>query len=50
MVVESTGLRGQLFVEAAHKGIPSAIIETPGGDGYYSEVGGRGSSRLLRGL
>jgi len=39
-VVESTGLRGQLFVEATHRGVPSAIIETVGGDGYYSEVWG----------
>lgn len=39
-VVESTGLRGQLFVEATHQGIPSIIIETAGGDGYYVEEWG----------
>lgn len=39
-VVESTGTRGQLFVEASHSGIPAAIIETVGGDGYYSEEWG----------
>jgi predicted deacylase len=39
-VVESTGLRGQLFVEATHRGIPSAIIETAGGDGYYNREWG----------
>jgi len=48
-VVESTGLRGQLFVEATHKGIPSAIIETPGGDGYYSEVWGERLFRVVAG-
>ncbi|MCX8184893.1 MAG: succinylglutamate desuccinylase/aspartoacylase family protein [Sulfolobales archaeon] len=35
-VVESTGTRGQLFIEATHIGIPAAIIETGGGSGYYS--------------
>ncbi len=39
-VVESTGLRGQLFVEANHQGIPAAIIETGGGSGYYVEEWG----------
>ncbi len=39
-VVESTGLRGQLFVEASHQGIPAAIIETGGGSGYYVEEWG----------
>lgn len=39
-VVESTGTRGQLFVEASHSGIPAAIIETGGGDGYYIEKWG----------
>ncbi|HEC96312.1 MAG TPA: DUF2817 domain-containing protein, partial [Euryarchaeota archaeon] len=33
IVVESSGLRGQLFIEAIHVGIPSAIIETVGGQG-----------------
>ncbi len=33
--IESSGLRGQLFIEASHQGIPGAIIETVGGRGYY---------------
>jgi len=37
IVVESTGLRGQLFVEASHNGIPAAIVETVGGASYFSE-------------
>ena len=31
LVVQSAGARGQLFVEAGLKGIPSVIIELPGG-------------------
>jgi len=49
-VVESTGLRGQLFVEATHRGIPSAIIETVGGDGYYSEVWGEKLFEVVLGM
>lgn len=30
-IIESTGLRGQLFVEASHEGIPAVIIEMRGG-------------------
>ncbi len=33
--IESSGQRGQLFIEASHQGIPGAIIETVGGRGYY---------------
>jgi len=29
-IIESTGLRGQLFVEASHEGIPAVIIEMRG--------------------
>ena len=39
-IVESNGTRGQLFVEANHRGIAAVIIESPGGDGYYSEEWG----------
>lgn len=46
-VVESTGLRGQLFVEATHRGVPSVIIETIGGDGYYSEEWGDALYRTI---
>jgi predicted deacylase len=35
VAIMSSGLRGQLFVEATHIGIPAAIIETAGGSGYY---------------
>lgn len=49
-VVESTGLRGQLFVEATHRGIPSAIVETVGGDGYYSEEWGEKLFEVVLGL
>ena len=35
--VESTGLRGQLFIEASHNKIPAAIIEVKGGNGTYDE-------------
>ncbi len=41
IVVESTGLRGQLFIEATHAGIPGAIIETVGGQGFFSPEWGR---------
>jgi len=34
-VVESSSLRGQLFVEATLNKIPSALIEIPGGMGIY---------------
>ncbi|MEM2005356.1 MAG: succinylglutamate desuccinylase/aspartoacylase family protein [Zestosphaera sp.] len=49
VVVESAGTRGQLFVEAAHNGIPAAIIETVGGDGYYSEEWGETLFRVVLG-
>jgi len=35
-VVESSGLRGQLFIEASHQGKPAAIIEMTGGQGIYN--------------
>lgn len=38
--VESSGLRGQLFIEASHQGKPAAIIEVTGGQGIYNpEIG-----------
>jgi hypothetical protein len=38
--IESSGQRGQLFIEASHQGIPGAIIETVGGRGYYMKKWG----------
>jgi len=48
--VESTGTRGQLFVEATHKGIPAVIIETGGGDGYYDKKWGEELYRVTLGM
>jgi len=48
-VVESNGTRGQLFVEASYRGIPAAIIETGGGDGYYDESWGETMFRVVLG-
>ncbi len=35
VAVESTGLRGQLFVEASREGVPAAIFESVGGSGLF---------------
>lgn len=48
-VVESTGTRGQLFVEASYRGTPAAIIETAGGDGYYVDKWGETLYRVALG-
>jgi len=50
IVVESTGLRGQLFIEATYAGIPSAIIETVGGQGYFSPDWGNKLVNILLNL
>ena len=50
VVVESSGLRGQLFIEAAHRGISSVIIETVGGRGYCDFKWGNLLGDVLVGL
>ena len=52
VVVQSGGSEGQLFVEAARQGIPSVIIELPGGgpDGIIDLAAGEGTLGALRRL
>ncbi len=49
VVIESGGTRGQLFVEASHKGIPAAIIELTGG-GPVGEVSTAASDEAFEAL
>ncbi len=52
VVVQSSGSRGQLFVEAADRGIPAVIIELPGGgpDGIIDLASGEDAVGALRRL
>ncbi|MCS7365220.1 MAG: succinylglutamate desuccinylase/aspartoacylase family protein [archaeon GB-1867-035] len=48
--VESSGLRGQLFIEASHLGKPAAIIEVTGGRGIYNPEIGEMLFEAVKGL
>ena len=46
-VVQSTGLRKQLFVELTHAGVPAAIIEVPGISGIANLAWSRKLSKVV---